>query len=205
MSILLVFVLTLGFAGNVFAAESANSNSSQITKISLPPLDSMQTLAPGQKLNMNTADRFYKINVKGETYVLESTFVKDSVATTSSVSPTAVASSSSYSQAQSVYSNVGILLGTLTMHQSWEYNNGTYTYLPNPTLTPYVPWYAWPNYFSNLLLGTPIYNSSTREYTSATQGNLNNTTGPYTFQTFTLFLSITFDAYGHAYGSSYYW
>jgi hypothetical protein len=90
------------------------------------------------------------------------------------------------------------------MTQEWGYNNGQYTFLPYPSLTPYVPWYSWPNYYSNLFTSPPVLNTSTNEYRSAGQGNLNNNTGPYTFQTFTIFIKITFNAYGSAYGTAYY-
>jgi hypothetical protein len=194
----------LVFVSNVFAA----GNESQVITKNLPSLDSMQQLTLGQNFNIKpNEDKFYKINIKGETYILESKsqMVNSPVSAQSSISPQSQSdSSATFTQDENVYANSGLLLGTLNMTQNWNYNNGKYTYLPKATLDPEVPDYSWPNYFNNTIVNPPVYNSSTGEYSSAGQGTLNNCVGPVTIQTFNLYITITFNAYGSAYGTAYY-
>lgn len=212
-------IVPAAFAAEVNPITASPASQAQVNKVNLPNLDSMKTLTRGQQLKLNPAeDQFFKIDLNGTTYIVE--YKKPAIVSSSSpvkvnssltgasslISPLSV-QNGYYSQDINIYSNVGILQGTLVEKQSWQYNNGTFTYVPSATATPTVPLYSWPNYWSNLWISAPSYNSSNGEYTSSIQEDLNlavpTPIGAVTFQSLTCYVGIHFNAYGSAYGTAY--
>jgi hypothetical protein len=216
-SVLLMSLLMIGtVVSTAAAAEVKPIDQAQVVQKKLPNLDRMQKITRGEQININpNQDQFYKIEIDGTTYVIEhkttlennpSTF--GNMASPDSVQSIASVESRTFSQDLNIYSQTGILLGRIVETQTYQYNDGTYVYVPNATVSATVPIYSWPNYWSNLSISAPAFNSSNGEYTSSVQEDLNNSLisplGVVTFQTLTAHVSVIFNAYGSAYGQAYY-
>lgn len=104
---------------------------------------------------------------------------------------------------------MGVLQGTISENQTWQYDPSTYKFIsvPNATVKPTVPVYSWPNYWSNLSISPPAYNSQYGEYASSVQEDLNLSVptpiGALSFETCNCYLSVHFNASGGAYGTAY--
>ncbi len=168
----------------------------------------LQKLSANEKFNIALGEKkAYIIEREGINYIMEVTLIEktDTIPPLSNdVLSTSVASAASYKTAIAginIYSIAGLLQGTMNLYQTWGYNNGTYVYLPSPTIIDSVPTYSWPNYWSNLQPSGPTLNTSTNEYTSRGTDILNigipTPWGTWNFQHFTAICQITFDAYGN--------
>lgn len=210
ISTLLGVVLMLNLMiGNVFAVESKVDlgKESTIDVYVKEHADEFEVLEKNTKINLSpNKESFYSVHIDDTEYILKVGLSDsaDSVGIRKDINTNAVQAvqGNTHTAYAELYSKAGILNGSLTMKQYWEYDNGAFTYTPAPTLQESVPWYGFPNYWSNLFVSSPSYNSSTKKYTSQGQGTLNlsipTPIGALTFQSFIAYLSITFDANGKA-------
>lgn len=216
---LVLFMLCFANIANASTIEKGNSLSTQQNNISVPDLSTLEKFEPGKKYSIGVNEsKLFKYEANGKVSIIEIKGIleKSTINTSSNNQNTSAASAvtaastqqATYTQVFNFYSNLGVLQGTCTMKQIWKYNNGIMEYLPNATLTPYVPLYSWPNYWTDKVVNSPVYDSSLVEYVSNGEYTLKlcttygGTTIP--FETVNVDIAIHFNAWGGAYGTSSY-
>lgn len=197
----LLFALLLNFvlAGAVFA--KSHDKADFVTDAgNAVVLSNLQTLAKYEHIELKANEtKLFKTEIDGENYVIELINSSDKLLTTASTGYGSITNN--------IYSMAGIKQGTFVMTQTWNYSSGTFTYVPSADVSGCtVPWYSYPNSWTNPSVASPAYNSQTGKYTSIASKDLNiniiTPIGIVTESTITCHGSITFDAYGN-YNVSY--
>lgn len=194
-------ILIISLILNIFIISNAvaDENTKEQKTISFTQdISKLPSLAPDEKVLVNPGEiKAYKITKDGNTYILE--LCPKGSQTTNQITSSTSGRGYGYCGIN-IYSNVGVLLGTCNLQQSWNYSNGQCTYLPSPLMTDSVPWYSWPNYWQSCGTSGPTSNGS-GQYVSQGTDILHNALptpwGGWNFQSCTCVMQLTFDGYGH--------
>ncbi|GEM_PF-5839111 len=194
--LIISLILNLFVIGNVMATEN--------TKTEKPvsftqDISNLPSLAPNEKVLVNPGEtKAFKISKDGITYILE--ICPKIPQTTNDIASSATTGTGYAYCGINLYSDVGILLGTTNLQQSWNYSNGQCTYLPSPIMTDSVPWYSYPNYWQSYGVSGPTPNGSGQYVSQGVDKLFNGIPTPYGgwyFQACTCTMQLTIDGYGH--------
>lgn len=204
--LLFALILNLSLGGAVFA--KTNDEVDFTTEAgNAVVLSKLSALDKNERVELKANQtKLFKIERDGKYYVVE--LINETKKPVQTKDQVIAASTGNASITHNIYSWVGVLQGTFIMTQTWNYSNGTFTYVPSADVSGCtVPWYSWPNAWTNPSVAPPAYNSTTKKYTSVASKDLNinvvTPIGIITESTITCHGSITFDAYGGS--STTYW